>query len=1028
MFSSWFGKGISPFAGAVLLAGLLTSMVSADESRPAWIWVQPIHADQEKVAAAKEDRLAPEQCLIRTTWKSNFAIQVAKIRLAADYSRVTVSINGKRAFILDDYGPWTTQDITDFVIPGENQLTLQCAGSPGPSAILASLEIKGAGGELVRLQSGSSWKGRSLSPNRDHTPWRPCRTFGQVAEHLWRADDRPPAITPFDDYEQWKQALDESDVSQAPAFHIPDGYEIQLLRAANEQEGSWIGMTFDPQQRLIVAREDRGLLRMTFSDDFQTIIHVEPIPLAADLKECRGLAFLGGDLYINANQSHGLYVLRDSNRDGTFDQQELLREFPGRTGHGRNDLAAVRNRLLSIHGDAVDVPRQAIDDRTSPFREARKGDMTQEGHLLSVDPMAGDWQLLAAGLRNPFGIAVRARDGSFFTYDADAEFDMGAPWYRPTRVVHLMTGADYGWRGVTGQWPPYYPDHPDNALPVIDIGKGSPTAVKFGTKSQFPPPYREALFILDWAYGRVLAVHLIPRGLSYTARAEVFLRGRPLNVTDIEFGPDGAMYLTTGGRKTKSALYRLRRKETSKESPPPEGTELRSPNDYPAERSAQARARTMFQKIRRDSFQASQTRGETVTFHSLEQAVKQSNLKDPAEFFQEVLRIEHQLPEHRSTYWAFADSDTGKISERLAILLAFSRESRTMDQDRLLRRLNRLPFSDLSPYERLLLLRCYALVLNDDGQFSPELIQATRQHISSLYPSRLPRVIFPVGAGGPINHRLAELLVKLKADDVVAKTMHLLRGAKTQEDQLHYLHVLRHVQQGWSLEDRRDYFRVLGELDQRAHGGRGMPGFLKTIRDEAIGTLTPDENKALKDQIQPQTEVVPLRSARPVIHDWKLEDMEELLSAKGVSGSWEQGRKLFDEALCSRCHRVHGHGRSVGPDLSSIGQRFSSRDILRSILDPSDVVAEPYRNVEIVTEQGKTYIGQVLHRGDYRQTSVQIQTDPLQPAQVTVIPKKEILLYRDAKTSPMPQGLLNVLTKQEIVDLLEFLRKSPARR
>ena len=39
--------------------------------------------------------------------------------------------------------------------------------------------------------------------------------------------------------------------------------------------------------------------------------------------------------------------------------------------------------------------------------------------------------------------------------------------------------------------------------------------------------------------------------------SEVFLRGKPLNVTDLDFGPDGAMYFVTGGRKTKSGLYRV---------------------------------------------------------------------------------------------------------------------------------------------------------------------------------------------------------------------------------------------------------------------------------------------------------------------------------------------------------------------------------------------------------------------------------------------------------------------------------------
>ena len=129
---------------------------------------------------------------------------------------------------------------------------------------------------------------------------------------------------------------------------------------------------------------------------------------------------------------------------------------------------------------------------------------------------------------------------------------MGTPWYRPTKVKHLTSGADFGWRAVTGSWPPYYPDHPDNTKPHLQSAR-VPHRLKFGTRSQFPVDYQKALFILDWTYGRILAVHLRPRGSTYMGSAEVFLRGQPLNLTDLDFGPDGALYFVTGGRKTQSA-------------------------------------------------------------------------------------------------------------------------------------------------------------------------------------------------------------------------------------------------------------------------------------------------------------------------------------------------------------------------------------------------------------------------------------------------------------------------------------------
>jgi hypothetical protein len=141
-----------------------------------------------------------------------------------------------------------------------------------------------------------------------------------------------------------------------------------------------------------------------------------------------------------------------------------------------------------------------------------------------------------------------------FTFDADMEWDVGLSWYHPTRVIHLVPGGDYGWRRGTGVLPVWSPD----TLPsAVDIGAGSPTAIKFGTRSNWPERWRNALFIQDWAYGRILAVHLEKRGASYGGRSEVFLKGRPLNVTGLEFGPDGAMYFITGGRRTQSGLYRV---------------------------------------------------------------------------------------------------------------------------------------------------------------------------------------------------------------------------------------------------------------------------------------------------------------------------------------------------------------------------------------------------------------------------------------------------------------------------------------
>ncbi|MCH7989781.1 MAG: heme-binding protein, partial [Planctomycetes bacterium] len=103
------------------------------------------------------------------------------------------------------------------------------------------------------------------------------------------------------------------------------------------------------------------------------------------------------------------------------------------------------------------------------------------------------------------------------------------------------------------------------------------------------------------------------------------------------------------------------------------------------------------------------------------------------------------------------------------------------------------------------------------------------------------------------------------------------------------------------------------------------------------------------------------------------------------------------------------------------------KDILESIISPSKVVAEKYRNVQIVTTEGKVITGQIIPGGDYRSPTLRIVTDPLKPNTITEIPKRSIEVHRISETSAMPKNLLNTLTKEEILDLLAFIESAGSR-
>src|SRR5262249_31513588 len=193
-----------------------------------------------------------------------------------------------------------------------------------------------------------------------------------------------------------------------------------------------------------------------------------------------------------------------------------------------------------------------------------KGVLAPGGYICKVDPDGKNWELISTGYRNEFDAAFN-RQGEVFTYGADMEWDFNPPGYRPTRVCMVTNGSEFGWRNGAGKWPPYYPD----SLPaVFNVGPGSPTGMCFGYGTKFPAKYQDALFLCDWSYGKLYALHLTPEGSAYRGEIEEFLNGSPLPLTDVVVNPkDGALYFTIGGRKTQSGLDRVT--YTGKESTAP---------------------------------------------------------------------------------------------------------------------------------------------------------------------------------------------------------------------------------------------------------------------------------------------------------------------------------------------------------------------------------------------------------------------------------------------------------------------------
>lgn len=965
---------------------------NGDPSLPAWIW----NGTQRRPGQA---------CELSREFEPAGRVTEAQLRLASDFCHTTIRVNDKPIALVDDYGPWLHIDVANHLRRGKNRIEIFSLSSASPAAVALNLTLTFADGTHQTIITDSQWHVRKADPRSAVADGdtSPATSFGEVASELWNSETGTSA---FDDYTQWKQASGGAVKPDPATFAVRPGFTIEHVRTAKEDEDSWVSMAFDPAGRLTIAKEKRGLLRFHLSSTKESLRVSKVETINDTLLECRGLLYAHDSLYANANNSKGLYRLRDTTGDGGFDEVKLLREFPGRVGHGRNDLALGRDGLIySIHGDAVQVPTENILDRTSPFRAARQGKSTTEGHLIRTDKDGKKWELLSAGLRNPFGLAFNHAE-ELFTYDADAEHDMGAPWYRPTRIDRLSSGADFGWRGRTGQWPPYYPDRAENSFPSADIGKGSPTALCSGLRTNFPEVWRRALFVLDWTYGRILACHQIPRGAGWMCRTETFLKGRPLNVTDIAVGPEGALYIITGGRGTESSLYRIR-------------CTGRTTSSQRVVTQQQA-AREEFSEGQRELRRKLESFHGVTSAKAVDLAWPHLGSPDPALRHAARIAIEHQPPES----WAERALSEKNWQVTATALLSLARSRNAELTPAILDKVTRLPLGKLSSYDALSATRAMVLSITDPAVDPADILNARQFSAAWLALMLTSPRIPPTGAGGSVHRELARLSLPAGSEDALNRVLVLLNQANSQSDRMHYLYLLRNQKENWTEETRRIWFEALRDLERTVIGGAGMPDFLKQIRTEATTTLSDEERKQLGDLLKPghETSESQLTINRPFVRKWTLADLDELLTIPAKGPDRVNGRKLFEAALCSRCHRLGFSGGVAGPDLTSVAGRFSRRDILTSILEPSRIVAGKYRNAQIVTSQGKTIVGRVVTGGDYRSPNLKIATDPLRPSQVVEIAKSDIDVHQDSKLSPMPEGLLNTFSKREILDLLAALQ------
>lgn len=849
-----------------------------------------------------------------------------------------------------------------------------------------------------------------------------------------------------------KNTIAKKDDPKTQKLKLQDGFNAEHLYSPGENgQGSWVAMTFDDKGRMIACDQYGSLYRLTIppvgSDTSKIKIKVEKleIKIAGDTNKIKigfaqGLLYAFNSLYVMVNdegdttltRKSGLYRVQDSNNDDQFDKITLLKRLDGEGEHGPHSivLSPDKKSLYVIAGNFTKIPKMdnyqgadnwKIDNILPLIRDPNGHDNTVNTHggwIAHVDSLGSKWELVSNGFRNPFDLAFNAA-GDMFTYDSDMEWDFGLPWYRPTRICHVPSGGEFGWRPGTDKWSPSFPD---NLPPILNVGQGSPTSLFSGQNAHFPEKYKNSLFAFDWSFGIIYSIQLEVQGASYKAKGEEFVSGSPLSLTDGMIGPDGALYFLTGGRKLESNLYRVYYGDNTKNT-----------------ENIAAVPLIEEQKIRRklEEFHG-QPKSGAVDF-------AWPYLKHADRFIRYAARIaiEHQ-PLNEWKEKGLNEKDPVILTQAM---IALARSGDSTAKNQALKSLMTINYAQLTEPQQIDLLRAFELVVSRLGLPDAAIKKDIANYLTPEFPSK----------SNELNRELSKVLIYVDAPEGVSKTLALINTAvddtsamqltKSSDlilrnpqygldiasmlskvppaQQSFYATVLSEAKTGWTPELREKYFQWFYNAFTYK-GGHSFIGFVDKARKNALKKV--DKKSFAVYNIMSGDSLVEksgiyiannVKKPKGPGKEWKLIEAVAMVDSGIGNRNFENGKAMYAASLCIQCHTMKGEGGLIGPDLTQLGTRFTYKDMLEAIIEPNKSISDQYGSTIFYLKEGGSILGRLINQDKINYTIAQ---NPFAPQVTREILKKNVLRTQMSDVSPMLANLINNLNSNEVKDLLAYLK------
>jgi putative membrane-bound dehydrogenase-like protein len=798
---------------------------------------------------------------------------------------------------------------------------------------------------------------------------------------------------------------------------LVDGYKLELV-AKEPDIVTPIGMTFDREGRLLVIEShthqrpadydgptgDR--IRMlsdsdgdgrldkwsTFAEGFQQSMNLCLHP--------------DGGVYLVTRRD--VRLLEDTDGDGASDKETPILRLETEADYPHNGLSGIhvaagddgKPRLIIGLGENFGFAYRLVGSDDEGI-SGRAG----VGTIFTCKLDGSNLERLAVGFWNPFSICTLA--GHTFCIENDPD---SSP---PCRLIHVVPTGDYGHRWEYGRagvhplqaWNGELP----GTLPMICGTGEAPTAIV---------AHRNYLWVTSWGDHRIERYELTPNGATFAAKSTIVAQGdADFRPTGMAIAPDGSLYFADWVDRSypvhhKGRIWRLTLPSAKKASElesyfasgwnEPSQSMLGVTNVEKL--VAQPESRDVFVRQRTVALWAGSHAWESINWNSADprtrlcllQALRWSLVggDTATDFLRRSLNDADADVRAYAVRW-IADERLNALRDDVAKLL---------DGD--------------IPTERYF-LAVLAAIEWLDGDASPR--------TSGISDGLLRREL----VNSRRSPQIKALALRLISPDHEWLTIDRLREYLASDAPELRLEAVRTL----AMQSRPERFAVLAEIaaddscdaELRAEAVIGLASAVgeygellnklaageKVVAKEAVRVLRLNRKRAAGAGVDPEQHL------RPETTD--LDAWNALLADGGDAAS---GRRLFftNQALCVACHQHSGRGGRVGPDLTRLGEQQSRERIIASIIQPSQEIAPHYQAWQLVTTDGLTREGLRLPEGGDDGTEPYADTQ----GRRFELRSEDIELRSPLPGSIMPEGLVDLLTVEDLRDLVAFLCNSTA--